>query len=221
MRTRRQLSREFKLEAVKLVKDRGVTAKQAARDLDVHENVLRKWVRREHHASMEYEPEEWIVFPMGCEPEMRFLDRSSQHGDRYERCETRHSRAAARVFGRRSRPRPHRNRQRSDSLRLYQECAQAVQVSTAEQGTAGLDPPLSAAGDGLFAPTAHAFDRPVPAERSPGAALPSHHDVLRSQVHHGRHRAARRARQPARHALRPSHPGVAAARLPPLWPGLL
>jgi transposase len=45
MGTRRQFSREFKLEAVKLVKERGVTAAQAARDLDVHENVLRKWIR--------------------------------------------------------------------------------------------------------------------------------------------------------------------------------
>jgi transposase len=42
MGTRRQFSREFKLEAVRLVKDRGVTVAQAARDLDVHENVLRK-----------------------------------------------------------------------------------------------------------------------------------------------------------------------------------
>ena len=45
MGTRRAFSREFKLEAVRLVKERGVTAAQAARDLDVHENVLRKWVR--------------------------------------------------------------------------------------------------------------------------------------------------------------------------------
>lgn len=42
MGTRRQFSREFKLEAVRLVKDRGVAVAQAARDLDVHENVLRK-----------------------------------------------------------------------------------------------------------------------------------------------------------------------------------
>jgi len=42
MGTRRQFSREFKLEAVKLVKERGVSVAQAARDLDVHENVLRK-----------------------------------------------------------------------------------------------------------------------------------------------------------------------------------
>ena len=42
---RRRFSREFKLEAVKLVRERGVAAAQAARDLDVHENVLRKWLR--------------------------------------------------------------------------------------------------------------------------------------------------------------------------------
>jgi transposase len=42
---RRIFSREYKLEAVKLVRERGVTVAQAARDLDVHENVLRKWVR--------------------------------------------------------------------------------------------------------------------------------------------------------------------------------
>lgn len=39
------ISREFKLEAVKLVKERGESVAQAAPDLDVHENVLRKWVR--------------------------------------------------------------------------------------------------------------------------------------------------------------------------------
>ena len=45
MGTRRQFSREFKLEAVRLVKERGVSVAQASRDLDVHENVLRKWMR--------------------------------------------------------------------------------------------------------------------------------------------------------------------------------
>jgi transposase len=42
---RRRFSREFKVEAVKLVKDRGVSVAQAARDPDGHENVLRKWVK--------------------------------------------------------------------------------------------------------------------------------------------------------------------------------
>ena len=42
---RRRFTREFKVEAVKLVKERGVAVRQAARDLNVHENVLRKWVK--------------------------------------------------------------------------------------------------------------------------------------------------------------------------------
>jgi transposase len=42
---RRKFSREFKLEAVRLVKGRGVSVAQAARDLELHENVLRKWIR--------------------------------------------------------------------------------------------------------------------------------------------------------------------------------
>ena len=42
---RRVFSREFKLEAVKLIKDRGVAVAEAARDLGVAESVLRRWVR--------------------------------------------------------------------------------------------------------------------------------------------------------------------------------
>jgi transposase len=42
---RRRFDRAFKLEAVKQVRERGVSAAQAARDLDVHENVLRKWIK--------------------------------------------------------------------------------------------------------------------------------------------------------------------------------
>lgn len=45
MRTRRQFSREFKIEAVKLVAERGGSISQAARDLDLGETVLRRWVR--------------------------------------------------------------------------------------------------------------------------------------------------------------------------------
>jgi len=43
---RRQFTREFKLESVRLVRERGVSVAQAARDLDVHENVLRKWIKQ-------------------------------------------------------------------------------------------------------------------------------------------------------------------------------
>ena len=45
MGARRRFSREFKVEAVKLVLERRVAMAQAARDLDVHVNVLRTWVR--------------------------------------------------------------------------------------------------------------------------------------------------------------------------------
>ena len=39
---RHKFSREFKLEAVRLVSERGVAVAQAARDLDLVETVLRK-----------------------------------------------------------------------------------------------------------------------------------------------------------------------------------
>ena len=42
---KRTFTREFKLEAVKLVKERGVSMSQASRDLGLHLNVLRKWVK--------------------------------------------------------------------------------------------------------------------------------------------------------------------------------
>ena len=42
---RRKFTREFKLEAVKLIRERGVTVAQAARDLGVHGTVLRNRVR--------------------------------------------------------------------------------------------------------------------------------------------------------------------------------
>lgn len=42
---RRKFSREFKLEAVNLVGERGVSYAQAARDLDINDNMLRRWVK--------------------------------------------------------------------------------------------------------------------------------------------------------------------------------
>ena len=41
----RNCSKEFKLEAVNLVVMRGVSVAQACRDLDVSENVMRRWIR--------------------------------------------------------------------------------------------------------------------------------------------------------------------------------
>jgi transposase len=46
---RHQFSREFEVEAVKLVRERGVSVAQASPDLDLHVNMLRKWVR-DHEA---------------------------------------------------------------------------------------------------------------------------------------------------------------------------
>ena len=43
---RRQFTREFKLEAVRLIKDRGVSYIQASQDLDVHVSQLRDWVKK-------------------------------------------------------------------------------------------------------------------------------------------------------------------------------
>jgi transposase len=42
---RRRFTREFKLEAVKLIKDREVSVAQASRDPGVHGTVLRQWVK--------------------------------------------------------------------------------------------------------------------------------------------------------------------------------
>ncbi|OQC04867.1 MAG: Transposase [Alphaproteobacteria bacterium ADurb.Bin100] len=69
MGTRRQFSREFKLEAVRLVKDRGVTLPQAARDLDVHENVLRKWIREAMADPQEAFPGKGVMKPEQAEIE--------------------------------------------------------------------------------------------------------------------------------------------------------
>jgi transposase len=42
---RRKFTREFKLEAVRLIKERGVSYAQASHDLSVHQSQLRGWVK--------------------------------------------------------------------------------------------------------------------------------------------------------------------------------
>jgi transposase len=42
---RRKFTREFKQEAVRLIKERGVGYAQASNDLGVHESQLRNWVK--------------------------------------------------------------------------------------------------------------------------------------------------------------------------------
>src|SRR6202171_3833966 len=43
---RRKFTREFKLEAVRLIKQRGVSYAQASKDLGVHPTQLRDWVKK-------------------------------------------------------------------------------------------------------------------------------------------------------------------------------
>jgi transposase-like protein len=43
---RRKFTREFKIEAVRLIKDRGVSYVQASQDLGVHTSQLRSWVKK-------------------------------------------------------------------------------------------------------------------------------------------------------------------------------
>ena len=69
MGTRGQFSREFKFEALRLVKDRGVTVAHAARDLDVHENVLRKWIREAMADPQEAFPGKGLMKPEQAEIE--------------------------------------------------------------------------------------------------------------------------------------------------------
>ena len=42
---RRSFTKEFKLEAVKLIKERGVSVARASQDLGVHQTQLRNWVK--------------------------------------------------------------------------------------------------------------------------------------------------------------------------------
>ena len=45
-KTRRKYSDEFKDEAVKLVTEQGYKATEAARNLGIHEGVLRRWIKQ-------------------------------------------------------------------------------------------------------------------------------------------------------------------------------
>ena len=67
---KRTFSREFKLEAVRLVRERGVAKSQAARELGIHLNVLRKWIK-------DYEADPAQAFPGHgqMKPEMAEIER--------------------------------------------------------------------------------------------------------------------------------------------------
>ena len=67
---RKRYSREFKVEAVKLVRERGVSMTQAARDLGLHINTMRVWLR-------EFEADPVSAFPGHgvMKPEQQELER--------------------------------------------------------------------------------------------------------------------------------------------------
>jgi transposase len=71
---RRKFTREFKLEAVRLIKDRGVSYMQASQDLGVHLSQLRDWVKKfaddPQHAfpgNGQMKPEQAEITPLKCE----------------------------------------------------------------------------------------------------------------------------------------------------------
>jgi transposase len=55
-RKRREFSREFKLEAVRLVTEGGLSVSQAARDLGVHQTVLGRWKKQLEESPLEAFP---------------------------------------------------------------------------------------------------------------------------------------------------------------------
>ena len=67
---RRRFGREFKIEAVRLVRERKVSVAQAARDLDVHETVLHRWVKQ-----MEADPQHAFPGQGQMKPEQIEIDR--------------------------------------------------------------------------------------------------------------------------------------------------
>ncbi|WP_140984722.1 IS3 family transposase [Asticcacaulis tiandongensis] len=67
---KRKYSREYKIETVKMIRDRGVTAAQAGRDLGIHPTVLRHWVRE-----FETDPKDAFPGKGQMKPEQLEIDR--------------------------------------------------------------------------------------------------------------------------------------------------
>ena len=71
---RRKFTREFKLEAVRLIRERGVSFAQASQELGVHESQLRTWVKKfaedPQHAfpgNGQMKPEQLEIARLKCE----------------------------------------------------------------------------------------------------------------------------------------------------------
>ncbi len=67
---RRAFSREFKLETVKLVRDREVAVAQACRNLEIAESMLRRWIR-----ATDADPRDAFLRHGEVKPEQQEIDR--------------------------------------------------------------------------------------------------------------------------------------------------
>ncbi len=82
---RRKFGREFKLEAVNLVRERGVSYALAARDLDINDNMLWRWGK-------EFGSDPKQAFPgLGqMKPEQLEIDRRRRHHQEASRARSQH-----------------------------------------------------------------------------------------------------------------------------------
>ena len=76
--SRSQYSKEFKVEACKLVIESGQTAAQTARDLGVRENVLSRWVQKYREDPAGAFPGSGLKQVAGGDPRIRELERENQ-----------------------------------------------------------------------------------------------------------------------------------------------
>jgi len=74
-RVRRSFSREFKVEAVRLVTDRGLSQGQVSRDLDIDRAMLRRWIKQFTSEPLQAFPGKGHVRP--DEEELRRLQREN------------------------------------------------------------------------------------------------------------------------------------------------
>jgi putative transposase len=119
---RRKFSREFKLEAVKPVRDRGVAVAQACRDLELAESVLRRWMRE-----TEVDPRHAFPGHGQVKPEQQEIDRL--------RREVAKLKAAKRKTGRDLLERPRRvSRGMRHEVRLHRDARDGLAAVTAVLG---------------------------------------------------------------------------------------
>ena len=67
---KRTFTREFKLEAIRLVRERGVSVSQASRDLGIHLNLLQRWIK-----AFEQDPAQAFPGQGQMKPEQAEIDR--------------------------------------------------------------------------------------------------------------------------------------------------